>query len=63
MPALKTTAEPAVERIREIAHQIWIDAGMSDGEADLHWALAEAIATKQEAEPKARKAPARKKAA
>lgn len=64
MPAKKTTTVPALERIREIAHQIWLDAGMPDGEADVHWALAEAMLTKEAEAPKpAKKAPARKKAA
>lgn len=62
MPA-KKIVEPAIERIREIAHQIWVDAGQPEGEADLHWSLAEAIATKELVTPKAKKAPARKKAA
>lgn len=61
MPVKKTT--PALERIREIAHRIWLDAGMPEGEADIHWALAEAMATKEVEAPKAKKAPARKKAA
>ena len=63
MPARKTTASPAIERIRAIAHQIRIDAGMPDGDADLHWALAEAIAARKDAEAKPAKAPARRKAA
>ncbi len=61
MAAKKTT--PALDRIREIAHQIWLDAGMPEGEAEIHWALAEAMVTKEAEEPKAKKAPARKKAA
>lgn len=64
MPAAKKTTLPAIERIRAAAHQIWLDAGMPEGEADLHWALAEAQVTKEDDAPKAKKATAaRKKAA
>lgn len=63
MPAKKIASVPAIERIRAIAHQLWLDAGMPEGEADVHWALAEAMVTKDAEEPKAKKAPARKKAA
>ena len=29
------------ERIREIAHRIWEEAGRPMGQADLHWEMAE----------------------
>ena len=62
MPAKKSVA-PADERIREIAHQLWLDAGQPDGDAEIHWSMAEAIAIKELSAPKAAKAPAKKAAA
>lgn len=62
MPAKKSVA-PADERIREIAHQLWLDAGQPEGDAEVHWSMAEAIAIKELSAPKAKKAPAKKAAA
>lgn len=39
--APKATAE---QRIREIAHRIWLEEGMPEGHADEHWRRAEQIA-------------------
>ena len=63
MPAKKPAAVPAIERIREIAYQIWSDAGRPDGAAEEHWLAAERIAANESAAQKTRKAPVRKKAA
>ena len=40
----RTAKTPAIDRIREIAHQIWLDAGCPDGESEAHWLAAEALA-------------------
>ncbi|MFZ1772510.1 MAG: DUF2934 domain-containing protein [Rhizobiaceae bacterium] len=37
-------ARTAEDRIREIAHQIWLEEGCPDGRAEQHWVLAEAVA-------------------
>lgn len=63
MAVKKLASTPAIDRIREIAHQLWLDAGKPEGESDIHWSLAEAIVTKEIEAPAAKKAPARKKAA
>ncbi|MBO6718763.1 MAG: DUF2934 domain-containing protein [Rhizobiaceae bacterium] len=64
MPATKPAATPAIERIREIAYQLWLDAGQPDGTAEADWYAAETIASNENGPAKkARKAPARKKAA
>lgn len=63
MPAKKPATVPAIERIREIAHQLWIDAGRPEGTAEADWLAAEQIAAAEAANAKARKAPIRKKAA
>ncbi len=67
MPSRKpvTAAAPvsAADRIREIAYQLWIEAGRPDGAADTHWIEAERIAATEAPAPKLKKAPVRKKAA
>ncbi len=53
------------EKIREIAHQLWMESGQPEGQAEDHWfkaiELASAKAAKKAAAPKA--APAAKAAA
>jgi hypothetical protein len=63
MPAKKLETVPAIERIRAIAYQLWIEAGQPDGAAETNWFEAERIAANEIEAPKAKKAPARKKAA
>ncbi|MBX3530422.1 MAG: DUF2934 domain-containing protein [Rhizobiaceae bacterium] len=63
MPAKKVPVVPVVERIREIAYQLWIEAGKPEGAAEANWFEAERIAANESEAPKAKKAPARKKAA
>ena len=64
MPARKTAAVPAIERIREIAYQLWIDAGKPEGAADSNWFDAERVAAAELVAAKAtRKAPVRRKVA
>lgn len=64
MPSKKTAAVPAVERIREIAYQIWLDAGQPDGLDTAHWFEAEAKAADEAAnQPARKKAAPRRKAA
>jgi Protein of unknown function (DUF2934) len=66
----KNTAVVSEEKIREIAHQLWVEAGQPDGQAESHWfkaiEQASAKAAKKAAAPvkvAAVKAPAPKKAA
>ncbi len=64
MPARNAAVPPAVDRIREIAYQLWLDAGCPEGTAEADWFAAEQMATAESAPArKAKKAPARKKAA
>ncbi len=67
MPAKKVAAVPAaipaIERIREIAYQLWVDAGQPEGAAEENWFEAERIAVNEAAPKAVKKAPARKKAA
>jgi hypothetical protein len=64
MPARKPAPETAVERIREIAYQLWIEAGRPEGAAEANWFEAERLAAGERDAPRpARKAPARRKAA
>jgi hypothetical protein len=64
MPARKPAPETAVERIREIAYQLWIEAGRPEGAAEANWFEAERIAANEQVAAKpARKAPVRRKAA
>lgn len=56
MAAAKTvTATVSEEKIREIAHQLWVDAGMPEGQAESHWfhalEMASAKAKKTAAKP------------
>ena len=39
------------QRIREIAYFLWLEEGCPEGEADRHWAAAEALVNAQDAEP------------
>ena len=64
MPAKKPAAAvPAVERIREIAYRLWVEAGCPEGTAESNWFEAERIAATGSAPDKPKKAPARRKAA
>jgi len=36
------------ERIREAAYFLWLDEGSPEGQADLHWAAAEAVVAVQD---------------
>jgi hypothetical protein len=62
-PANVPASVPAMDRIREIAYQLWVEAGQPEGVAEANWFEAERIAANEGEAPKARKAPARKKAA
>lgn len=61
MPA-KKSAVPSEDRVREIAHKLWLDAGQPDGHAEAHWAQAQDMAAKEAAKPAAKKTPAKKAA-
>jgi len=66
MPAKKSSATPAVERIREIAYQLWLEAGQPEGQDTAHWFVAETMAANEMTStpaPTKRKAAPRKKAA
>ena len=65
MPAVKTVSSPALDRIRDIAYRLWLEAGQPHGQDEAHWFAAEQLANDEasSATPKPRKAPARKKAA
>jgi hypothetical protein len=64
MPSKKPATLPAIERIREIAYQLWLEAGCPEGSAEADWFAAEQIASNENVPAaKAKKAPARKKAA
>lgn len=64
MPSKKPAATPAVERIREIAYQLWLDAGCPDGQDAAHWFEAETLVANEAAvRPAPKKAAPRKKAA
>ncbi len=39
------------QQIREIAYFLWLEEGCPEGEADRHWAAAEAVVNAQDAEP------------
>ena len=55
------------EKIRQIAHQLWVEAGQPEGQAEDHWfkaiELASSKAAKKSAAPKAAAKPAAKAAA
>jgi Protein of unknown function (DUF2934) len=56
MAAAKTVpATVSEEKIREIAHQLWVDAGQPEGQAESHWfhalEMASAKAAKKAAKP------------
>ncbi len=54
------------EKIREIAHQLWMESGQPEGQAEDHWfkaiELASAKAAKKSAAPKVTAKPAAKAA-
>ena len=64
MPVKTPAATPSMDRIREVAYQLWLDAGMPEGEDVAHWYRAEELVSREAGEPPAKKkAPARRKAA
>ena len=64
MPVKKPAYTPSMDRIREIAYQLWLEAGQPEGDDATHWYRAEEIvALETEAPAPKKKAPARKKAA
>ena len=53
--AKPVTVTVSEEKIREIAHQLWVDAGQPEGQAESHWfhalEMASAKAQKSAAKP------------
>ena len=53
--AKPVTATVSEEKIREIAHQLWVNAGQPEGQAESHWfhalEMASAKAQKSAAKP------------
>ncbi len=35
------------QKVREKAYEIWLQAGMGDGQAHEHWVIAEAVVTRE----------------
>ena len=62
--AASKTAVVSEEKIRQIAHQLWVEAGQPEGQAEDHWfkaiELASSKAAKKAAAPKAATKPAAK---
>lgn len=64
MPVKKPASTPSMDRIREIAYQLWLEAGQPEGDDAAHWYRAEEIVSlESDAPAPKKKAPARKKAA
>ena len=62
--AAKKTATVSEEKIREIAHMLWVEAGKPEGQAEHHWYKAIELASSKAAKKAAaKKAPAAAKAA
>ncbi len=56
---------PSEDRIRAIAHALWLQEGQPEGRADAHWAMANDLASREESNvdaPKPKRKPAAKKA-
>lgn len=49
------------ERIREVAYFLWLEEGCPEGQADRHWAAAEAVVAAQDASTAASIPPARRR--
>lgn len=39
---------PSEDRIRAIAHALWLEEGQPEGRADAHWAMANDLAAREE---------------
>jgi hypothetical protein len=59
--AAKKTATVSEEKIREIAHQLWVEAGKPEGQAEHHWYKAIEFASAKAAKKAAAKPAAAKK--
>jgi hypothetical protein len=46
---------PSEDRIRAIAHALWLEEGQPDGRADAHWAMANDLAAREESNVDAHK--------
>lgn len=54
---------PSEDRIRAIAHALWLEEGQPEGRADAHWAMANDLAAREESHvEKPKRKPAAKKA-
>ena len=64
-PKQAAGTEPSEDRVREIAHDIWMQEGQPHGRDEAHWqiALEKARAEMAKAPAKPKKAPAKKPAA
>ena len=60
--AAKNTAVVSEEKIREIAHQLWVEAGKPEGQAEDHWFKAISLASDKAAKKATAKPAAAKKA-
>jgi hypothetical protein len=63
MPTTKSNPVVSEEKIREIAHQLWMEAGKPEGQAESHWYKALALASAKAVKKSAAKKPAAKTAA
>lgn len=61
--AAKKSPVPSEERVREVAHQLWMDAGQPEGQAETHWNKAQEMVAKELAKPAVKKAAPAKTAA
>lgn len=62
MPAKKSPV-PSEDRVRAVAHQLWLDAGQPEGQAEIHWNKAQEMVAKKPAKPAVKKAAPAKAAA
>lgn len=60
--AAKKSAVVSEEKIREIAHQLWVEAGQPEGQAEHHWFKAIELASSKAAKKAAAKPAAKVKA-
>ena len=61
--AANKSATVSEEKIREIAHQLWVEAGKPEGQAEHHWFKAIELASAKAAKKAAAKPAAAKTAA
>ena len=54
--AAKKTATVSEEKIRQIAHTLWVEAGQPEGQAEHHWFKAIELASAKAAKKAAAKA-------